>query len=862
MKSFRRKSLPTAILAVSLLFSGCRQQFDIDLTEDNSWQTEEAPSVDLDFAAESTVNIELSTHRISCDHDSAQKILTALSTLKRLDYTDLTVYDDYLWGVSVSGSSAGVFSRSFSDKGYIIYDRFMNVYEDNADLANAVMECISADNSSRSGQSKEPYFTADCPEPNTEEEYRKAAIDCVNAWLTSLQSPDTDEYYRNKSFEITEADEGGRTKSNYLSCGTVNGRKEFAVEICFTAEDCGDGTFYDKFYQEGRYTEAGTYWSGNYICGRFAWENGKCSLLDFTGRNGSEGIQKGLNGIHQGEYKTFFDFARRSDLQQAIDESFVARSSVTVSKNLTQTEDGKPINIDIYMASMPDAEAYTEDAYTAIWDVCAYINGEPTYSTGLYFTDYGTGHMPDTLPKDFKLTFDNYDGDANPDYCVRYDSDENGTFYCLDSVQSDGRIFGLSGRAFEGGIYIAGCTDPSPRLQKTDYYSYIGWKVDNGRYYPTDENGREIELPELNMYSDRYYLPDDLKFYSEDENAVTCFLWNNTDRPVTTENTYSIVYLENGQWETAAENLPAEAVTVDPREHAEITYDISALKTRYNTYYLIVQECDSRLTAFGAFCLEGESIESCEYQAENVALGQNMGKFTFWDSPIISTALFPNTLSAKDDSGEYPLTILYDLSIPYGDGKIEMYYSTSGLPPREGEYTLIADGVPICPLKVTGYAKFPELSVEAAINDGNINLTLTPDQDLELTDISFLEKTERGFAQTPAAVVDTEDYFDYSDPDILKANVPVSYKTFNYMEERDEESIRDIYELFKEIVSESEDADDFSDLTEELGVTADIDYEGFKDTLVKYLSIDESRTYMVLISYNAGESSYQKIFII
>lgn len=870
MKNLRRTALPVAILALSLLISGCRQQVENEKGADITDISAVLPDI-VGFMGESgaaeipsdgTVTIDLSARCLVCDSHNSSDIIDCLKQLQRLDHDEYTLCPDIQWTVSVKGDdTVSHYTRFLSDKGYIIVDDYQNCYADSSELSAAVIRGIRGDEQESPAEESGgdfSWFTVECPEPNTEDEYRRAAIDCVEAWLTSLQSEEYDWVYRNKSFEITETDEWGGYKSNYLSCGMVNGRKEFAAEICFTAEDYGDHTFYDAYYQEGRYTEAGTYWSGNYICGRFAWENGKCSLINFTGRDGSEDIQIGLNGINQGEYKTFFDFARRSDLQQAIDSSFVPKS-ITVSKNLTQTEDGKPINIDIYMDYMEDTDAETADTYTAVWDKRAYINGEPTYSTGLYFTDYGTGHQPDTLPKNFSLTFDNYDGDANPDFCVRYDNDENGTFYCLNSIQTDGRIFSLSGRAFEGGIYIAGCTDPSPRLQKTDTIPYVGWKTDNGRYYPTDENGNETELPDLNMYSDRYYLPDGLRFYSEDENSVTCFLWNNTAVPVTTDAQYSIEYMENGQWKTAAENLPADGITINPREHTEITYDISAIKTRFNTYYRIVQSCGG-LTAKGNFCLEGKSVSNVEYKTENVVVGQNIGKFTVTENGALSLEGFsskvpvPKAVSAKDGSDEYPLTLLHSLTLFNGGGTTDYYYNAADLPKKSGEYDLIIDGEEKGKLKITEPEKIPYLSVNAQIGEGTVDLTLSSDREVSVSYI-LINYIKNGIT------VPSPFYYDGEFPLFASENSPLNVNLKNYYDEMGEDAYLEEYGFIMELIKDEETYNSASAL-KEIGITPDMDFESYKSLMKSYFAIEGSEGCLAEIDFYTvnGEIRFEKYF--
>lgn len=863
MTPFRKKSLTAAVLAFSLLISGCRQQTASEKGADTTPPQPQAP-INIDLPHGTDVTVEISNYNIECENPD--KITDCLNKLQPLDLKEITLINDYTWYLEVSGSeNYSHFSRYLSDKGYVIWDNEMNFYSDNEELSKAIMSEVAShgknpDSAASTAGTKPPYYSIDYPEPNTEEEYRKAAIACTDKWLTSLQSEAAEDYYRNKGFEITEADDWGRTKCNYLSCGMVNGRKEFVAEICFTAEDCGDNTFYDKYYQEGRYTAAGTFWSGNYICGRFSWENGKCSLLDMTTRDGCDRIQQSLNGISDSGYQTFFDFARRPDLQEAINNSFVPKGW-TVSANLTQTEDGKPINIDIY-ASGGEYYEETENTITTIWDKRAYINGKPTYSTGLYFTDGGTGHMPDTLPKGFRLTFDNYDGDANPDFCVRYDDDENGTFYVLESVQTDGRIFNLSGRAFEGGIYIAGCTDPSPRLQKTDDIPYVGWKIENGEYYPTDQNGERTVLPDLNMYSDRYYLPDSLKFYSEDENEITCFLWNNTASPVTTDNKYSIEYFESGQWKKAAESLTAKAVTINPREHGGITYDISALKTRYNTYYRIVQHCGG-LTAYGRFCLEGEKASNMQFEAEDVILGQTIAKFTVIDNGIFggtSSASAPESVLVKDGMDEYPLTVLHALTFR-NQNEVKYYYDASALPQKAGDYTLVIDGSEVCTLTVKTSEPLPEISVDLQFTETGAALTIQSKDNLIIDDITILKAEESSLELLIGshAAMYTEESFPFT----LKANEPDTIKFANFPIEEfndDDGAIKDLYGFIKNAFKE-ENAVFFSKYYDEWNDFSSMDYETFKKAVFDYFHIDENDSLLVTVSLSPEneETVYQRI---
>lgn len=784
-------------------------------------------------------------HGSYLEDEQSDAVIKAAESLKPVESRDMTFacdLDD--WKLDIYKDGYSIYTRRLSDKGWFITDGAQNIYADSPELTALAVSSASDSSYGTDPYQEKIYYSVTCDEPTAEDEYVDAAVQCTEAWLTSLQSEDTDDYYRNTAFKIFVYDENGiNQKCNYLSCGMVDGKKEFVVEICFTAEDCGENTFYDDYYQEGRYTEAGTFWSGQYICGRFRWEDGKCSLIRMTTRDGSGSIQNGLNGIFsENEYRNFYEFARREDYKEALENSFDPYGRYTVSRNLTQTEDGKPINIDIYTFSF---DSQTDDTYTAIWDERAYINKQATYSTGLYFTDGGTGHMPDTLPKDFPLTFDNYDNDANPDFCCRYDSDDEGTYYVLESVQTDGRIFNLSGRAFEGGIYIAGCTDPSPRLQRTADICYIGWKKDENGYYPTDSNGERTKLPELNMYSDRLYLPDDLKLYSEDENKVTCFLWNNTASDITTDGTYSIEMNEGGEWKTVAENLQCTPVTVAPREHAEVTFDISSLTERYSTVYRIVLKGGEN-TALGEFWLEGEDVLNIKVEADDIAVGASYGAFTVTDNGYSPTEI--KSAYITDGSSRYEAAVEEESSGRY-------VFISDSLPQKEGTYTLVVNDAAECNIVFKAPpSDLPEFTIDAAFKDDKLEIDMTCTADCTIKRTEAYKKGDKGWsASTLTAGV--EDNF-YSELDIkLKKNTKQTVTMRDYYSSYiDDEYLEEIYERFKEYLEEYGDDDEEM---KEIGLDKDTTLSEFKEKMKSYYSADPEAEYLIEVVYEFEEKEYQ-----
>ena len=654
----------------------------------------------------------------SLEDENLEKVISLCSGLHETDLKELTLSDSEEWQLILGGEKT--YSRVQSANGWVIVNNDMQIYDDSPEL-NAFACAVYVENQESSTPAPETYYTISCSEPVAEEEYVRTAEQLLEAWLTSLQSDDTEEYYRNTGFSIALPEKRTDTytsyKNHWLASGIVDGEKEFCVELCFTADDCGDNTFYDKYYQEGRYTVGGTFWSGQYLCGRFRYENGSCSLIDITSRDGSDRMQKGLNGIPDGEYKTFFDFARRPDWREATDSSFEGYGNYTVSSNLTMTMDGVPLHIDVYCFG---AESSTEDTISAVMDERSYnADHTKTYSSGVYYTDNGTGQKVLTLPKEFEITFDNYDGDGNPDYCIKYDEDENGSYYVLESVQSDGRIFNLSGRAWEGGIYLAGCDEPSPRLQISEKSRYIGWKYENGEYYPTDSAGNKIDLPELHMYSERYYLPDTMKLYSQDENTVYCFLWNNTGQDVTTDTEYAIEMLNNGEWLPVSEQNPAASVTIPPRSCAEIAYDISGIRNRVNTTYRIVQKCGNQ-TAYGNFWLDGSAVEHLSIESVSLEEGALSGSFTYADTGITSNKI--QSVVITGNGKEYPLL----LRERHAD---EIYFLLSdGIGLSAGTYQLIINNTVSREFEIAQTQNWPEAAVSLSRSEDSLSLHVSADQ--------------------------------------------------------------------------------------------------------------------------------------
>lgn len=616
--------------------------------------------------------------------------------LKEVFFTEISeihiLNDNSVWKLYLIGDDAPSmeYMLALTTDGYRILGPGGICTTDTPNLRDFLTKCQN------NKQNSTAIFSTKCEEPITEAQYRDAAVYCVTEWLKECGKEDTLPQYQNLGFEIAP-----ERKNNFLAGGYVDGRKEFLAEVCFSAEYPEAATFYSS-HEIAHYTKAGTFWEGVYLCARFCWEDGIISLLNFNGDD------RFLNGFSTTQYHDFYEFSRRSDMEQAIADSYTPYMGKVVSKNMTMTENGRIINLDIYQ--MANIEVRENTVYGDP-DFRTYEDGNPLYGTSVYFTDFGTSTKYIEYPKDFRLTFENYTNDGNPDYAILYDTDEHGAYYAIESVQSDGRVFNHSGRAYLGGIYVAGCFDPSPRLQRTETIPYIGWIInEQGEYVPTNNNGKPIQLPSINMYSDRLYLPDTLKIYAEDETSVTCFMWNNTADTLHTDQTYSIERLENEHWVTVAQGSLPESKSIEARNYAQLTYDLDLIADRISGRYRIVQQAGGE-TGYGEFFLSGKRKGSpLQVEMSDSVLWEGCyeGSFVVKNTDIVPRRI--SSITLKQDETQIPIILKNMQSnqvlAPQEELRIK-FVCTDGEYLSAGSYTLQIDDAAEFPFEVSAVS-FPK----------------------------------------------------------------------------------------------------------------------------------------------------------
>ncbi|MBP5179197.1 MAG: hypothetical protein J6066_06450, partial [Lachnospiraceae bacterium] len=265
--------------------------------------------------------------------------------------------------------------------------------------------------------------------------------------------------------------------------------------------------------------------------------------------------------------------------------------------------------------------------------------------------------------------------------------------------------------------------------------AYIGWKKENGEYYPTDTSGNRIELPNLNMYSDRFFLPGDMRKYSEDENTVTCFLWNNTENAIKTDAEYSIEIYEKGQWNTVGKGIKINSVSVPARGYAEIGYDIKSLTDRKNALYRIVQKC-GKDTAYGNFICEGDGDADFSVNVENVNAGMYSTKFNVINDSGVELSEI-KTAVIKTKNGAVPLALT---KISQNSYRV----MSPDFPQEPGTYEMVLNDNITAELKIENLKPRLDIKVDAEKLEDGIKMTINSNEDLELETVVIYKKVPNG----------------------------------------------------------------------------------------------------------------------
>lgn len=596
------------IAAICLLLASCAQKpaeeiyseeqsSAADLTEINAENDIPEESKSSDIFAESSISLFDISDNLTNSEDEIRRQLEPV--VKKL------VSGEQMWITTPINHCTPVYSYDMPDDNgnemhiSVVRDdyKYYMLINDSCYLLDrasyeAINGLLSAESSEPAGRLIGSKF--ECDEPVTNEDYIMAAQGCVFSWLETLKS-------ESGEYAVTSYGASSDKPGKFLAAGRVCGAKEFAVEVLFSV---GIPSLYKESVfrapSNSGYNSFYHYYDGTCAFVRCRWENGVCTVVDYDGAYMAS-LSEGLNGINtNSQYDTFFDFL--NDRETVLDYKENGAKSdepIVISHNPYMISDGRIFFADIDLSAdwrlkeLPDGRVsarFGDSFYSA--------EGIGVYSSPVRYNDNARAPYTITLSKDFDLVFDDYNHDGNPDYTIKVKEDENGSLYRVEGISNDG-----SPRAFRDEIYIAGRFEDSIRLQNTSS-GYVEWSLDDsGNMTPS------IAVDDYTMYSQRYYLPVQLREYSETDSSIICHFWNNTDNEVSAGGNFTVERNDGGEWTEVLSGGSVPNQSVLPYHEGEFEFDISKLTDRKAGEYRIAVTCGKN-KVYGGFFIEGETDEN------------------------------------------------------------------------------------------------------------------------------------------------------------------------------------------------------------------------------------------------------------
>lgn len=609
--------------------------------------------------------------------------------------------------------------------------------------------------------------TYECPEPVTNDDYVNAARECVFKWLDTLKTVD-DPQYKISSYTPNYA---RAVYGTFIAAGMISGAKEFAVNVLFDVEGTGEGSVF-RSYDSG-YNTFYHYYDGPCVVARCRWEDGVCRIVQYDGAFMAS-VSEGLYGINlsEGGYATFFDFLRdKETVNRYKTADMEIAEEVLISHNPFMISDGKIFFADI---DLPYKRELTELGNGKVsgefGDSFYSAEGQGVYSSPARYNNDLREPYTLTFSRQFDLVFDDYNHDGNPDYTLKYDEDENGSYYMMECIANDG-----SPRAGGGDVYVAGRFEDSIRLQCTEK-GYITFDTDeNGNIKPSEE------VDNYRMYSERYYFPAAFRGYSKDETKVHCFFWNNTSSAVSVGGKYVIERKSGDGWISAGSGN-IKNTTCEPYREAQLEFDVSSLSEKISGEYRIALTVNGEKVC-GGFYVNGDNRPELEITSEIEKAPSCVKSISFKIKNNGGAAQRISSARLIRNGGE-PVSI--DVSkigiiSAEREAAIEITAEDIGLSEFEtGEYSLevICAGESFSGVK-TELVNIPDKSSlyffggkgTAAINDGKITLTVKnsiwTEETAEFTDAGCIEVFRdggwRSTCFTSEELYNFYDYYNYYD---------------------------------------------------------------------------------------------------
>ncbi|MBO4748850.1 MAG: hypothetical protein J5546_00890 [Lachnospiraceae bacterium] len=427
-----------------------------------------------------------------------------------------------------------------------------------------------------------------CDEPVDDMDYIALAEKLVYSFLDTLKT-ETGKYALKKytpDYATLEAK------------GYVGNGVEFCVAVYFKTDIEDDAS---AFYSENGYDTFYHYYYGPMVYVRCHYENGHCEVVEYDDAFQAD-LTSDLNGTSAGSgtYPTFWEFYDDTEnLEKLMQEATDPNAAEAVAGSPIMLADGQ---IGYVFIVPRNGIMWQEKGKTyGVFDNYFSTAQEATYSSPIDYKD-GSGACTEQY-ETFDLIWDDYNGDGNPEYAIKQDAkdeDENGARYEVRCMSND-----MTPRDTRFDFYMAGRHEECIHLQMTERGVVI-WKLEDGVMTPN----RDVD--DLRMYSRRYYLPGNMRGYT-DEQEIQCFFWNNTGKEVSTGSSYHIEYHDGSEWVKVSEERSIKSVKCPAYRDVTLTFDISGIPRENGEYRIVL----GKEQVCGGFYIRGERISARVLQSDS-----------------------------------------------------------------------------------------------------------------------------------------------------------------------------------------------------------------------------------------------------
>lgn len=517
-----------------------------------------------------------------------------------------------------------------------------------------------------------------CAEPAADMEYLHAAEGAVSAWLETLKEETG--RWNVRDYFITETP----YSAPQITAKSEDG-KTFAAVVWFDYPDVAGFPSESIFarYSDNKFVHKDECQPGVY--GLFRYENGACSIIDYVDVNEfPNGYKFGL-GNAQSDYETFFEFLADSEYTEQLLRDYPYQSYAVdsvISHNVMRLANGEiyflaigTMDDDFCVENGDKISGPMKQEFYTRTDKDGY-NNFICYDKWIEFT------------KNFKLVFDDYNGDGNPDYAVKVDIDENGSTYCIECMEYIGFPSPRCGE-----IYVHGRFEDSIRFQIIESGKVaVPVKTDNGiemRIFGITDNsgaGSAGAVDNYRLYSQRYYMPNAFNSYSADTEKILFNAWNNTDKPAEFGGDYVIERRSGDSWDVVSSGA-CDLVSVPAYNCGELSVDVSDISVYERSEYRVVMTINGERVCGGFYMGGGEAPTELSITGDEPLPDKRVEmKFTVKNTGAASARVI-NAELYRDGAKVQDVDISSLKNLPSGDAAVLSVKSDSE-PFSAGEYEL------------------------------------------------------------------------------------------------------------------------------------------------------------------------------